>query len=208
MATSDAEDWREMAAISPLLAALPRGARTRSRRFSVPRAAPLFRSGDRPAAMHFVLSGEIRLLRYSKAGGETVLQRARRGFLAEASLDQGAYHCHAVAAVASEVLAIPLRSFDEALAVPAFQRTWARHLARELRRSRAQVERLSLKTARDRIVHFIETEGEGGVVALQQSKKDWAAELGLTHEALYRALARMMRQGLLAIDGAMLRQRR
>ncbi len=208
MATPAAHDWRELAATSPLLAALPRGARAKSRRLSVPRAAALFRSGDRPAAMHFVLSGEIRLLRYSKSGGETVLQRARRGFLAEASLDQGAYHCDAVAVAASEVLAIPLRAFEEALAAASFQRAWVRHLARELRRARAQVERLSLKTARDRIVHFIETEGEGGAVTLIQSKKDWAAELGLTHEALYRALAQMRRLGLLVIDGATLRQRR
>lgn len=49
---------------------------------------------------------------------------------------------------------------------------------------RANAERLSLRTARERVLHFIETEGERGVVNLGQSKKDWAAELGLTHEAL------------------------
>jgi CRP-like cAMP-binding protein len=204
MAASAPVDWRDLAAESPLLAALPRSARAKARRIALPRAAVLFRRGDRPAAMHFVRSGEIRLVRHSRAGGEIVLQRARRGFVAEASLDQGAYHCDAVAAAPSEVLAIPLRSFEEAIAAAAFRKAWVRHLARELRRARAQVERLSLKTARDRIVHYIETEGEGGAVALMQSKKDWAAELGLTHEALYRALAQMRRQGLLAIDGTTL----
>jgi CRP-like cAMP-binding protein len=204
MASPALIDWRDLAEASPLLAALPRPARARSRLVSIPRAAALFRRGDRPAVMYFVRSGEIRLVRYSRAGVEIVLQRARRGFLAEASLDQRAYHCDAVAAAPSELLAIPLRAFEEALGAAAFRKAWIRHLARELRRARAQVERLSLKTAQERIVHFIETEGEGGAAELTQFKKDWAVELGLTHEALYRTLARMKREGLLAADGTTL----
>ena len=198
-------DWSELAQASPLLAALPRPARAKSRRVELSGSAILFRRGDRPAAMYFVLSGEVRLARYSKAGGEIVLQRARRGFLGEASLDQCAYHCDAVAAAQSRLLAIPLKALHDALAVPAFRKAWIGHLARELRRARAQVERLSLKTARERIIHFVETEGDNGSVELTQFKKDWAVELGLTHEALYRALARMERLGLLAIDGATVR---
>jgi hypothetical protein len=65
---------------------------------------------------------------------------------------------------------------------------------------RSQAERLSLKTARERIIHFIEIEGVAGVVDLKQSKKDWAVELGLTHEALYRALAQMAKCGALEVD--------
>jgi len=201
-------DWPELARASPLLAALPQTARARSRRIGLSGAAILLRRGDRPAAMHFVLSGEIRLVRYSRAGGEIVLQRARRGFLGEASLDQSEYHCDAVAAAPSALLAIPLAAFHDALACAAFRKAWMSHLARELRRARAQVERLSLKTAPERIIHFVETEGHDGMVALTQFKKDWAIELGLTHEALYRALARMERRGLLSIDGATVRHLR
>ncbi len=78
---------------------------------------------------------------------------------------------------------------EAALAVEEFRNRWITHLARELRKVRAHAERLSLKTARERVLHFIETEGERGVVNLSQSKKDWSVELGLTHEALDRALA-------------------
>jgi len=35
---------------------------------------------------------------------------------------------------------------------------------------------------------------------LNQSKKNWAAELGLTHEALYRTLARMEKRDELKVD--------
>lgn len=150
--------------------------------------------------MFFVVSGEVRLLRRSKAGGEVVLQRTRRGFLAEASLDQSDYHCDAVAAEPTRLLAIRRSAFTDALAVQVFRDRWIAHLARELRKVRAHTERLSLKTARERIVHFIETEGDGGVVDLTQSKKDWASELGLTHEALYRTLAQMEKRGELEVD--------
>jgi CRP-like cAMP-binding protein len=195
-----APDWKSLSLESPLLAALPESARRLTRSLELQRQSTLFGRGDRPQAMFFVLSGEVRLLRRSKAGGEVVLQRTRRGFLAEASLDQPTYHCDAVAAEPSRLLAIPRRSFTGALAVEGFRDRWIAHLARELRKERAHTERLSLKTARERIVHFIETEGEAGVVDLNQSKKDWAAELGLTHEALYRTLAQMEKRSELKVD--------
>jgi CRP-like cAMP-binding protein len=192
-------DWRSLSLESPLLAALPEPARRQTRLLEISRYAAVFGRGDRPQAMFFVLSGEIRLVRRSSAGGEIALQRTRRGFLAEASLDQPVYHCDAVAAETSSILAIPRKAFRDALAAGDFRGRWIAHLLRELRKVRARAERLSLKSARERIVHFIETEGEDGVVDLKESKKDWASELGLTHEALYRALARMEKCGELRV---------
>jgi CRP/FNR family transcriptional regulator, dissimilatory nitrate respiration regulator len=192
-------DWKSLAPESPLLAALPESARRLTQSLEIQRQGAVFGRGDRPQAMFFVLSGEVRLLRRSRSGGEIVLQRTRRGFLAEASLDQPNYHCDAVAAEPTRLLVIPRKGFTDALAVTAFRDRWIAHLARELRKVRAHTERLSLKTARERIVHFIETEGDAGVVDLNQSKKDWAAELGLTHEALYRTLAEMEKRGELTL---------
>ncbi|MGY4501876.1 CRP-like cAMP-binding protein [Bradyrhizobium sp. GM24.11] len=193
-------DWKSLSLESPLLAALPESARRLTRSLEIQRQSTVFGRGDRPQAMFFVLAGEVRLLRRSRSGGEVVLQRTRRGVLAEASLDQSTYHCDAVAAEPTRLLATQRRAFTAALAVEGFRDRWIAHLARELRKVRAQTERLSLKTARERIVHFIETEGEAGVVDLNQSKKDWAAELGLTHEALYRTLAQMEKRSELKVD--------
>ena len=179
------------------------GQRTFERDFA--RGEQLFRRGDAPQFMFYILSGEARLLRHSPAGMEVVFQRARRGFLAEASLDQPAYHCDGLAAEDSKVLAIHIGSFRAALSNENVRTLWLRHLSNELRRARAHSERLSLRAASDRIVHFIETEGSGGALALSQSKKSWAAELGLTHEALYRALALMQRQGTLSVLGPVLK---
>jgi hypothetical protein len=68
-------------------------------------------------------------------------------------------------------------------------------LTREVRKLRAQCERLSLRSAAERVEHYIEAEGRNGRLELRQTRKSWAAELGLTHEALYRALAVLARSG-------------
>jgi CRP-like cAMP-binding protein len=157
--------------------------------------------------MFWVQSGEARLCRTSLMGSEIVFQRARRGFLAEASYDQSAYHCDGVAVQNTRVLALRVEHFRAALATTDLRDMWLRHLSQELRRVRAHSERLSLRTANDRIIHFIETEGSDGQIVLSQSKKSWASELGLTHEALYRSLRTMMDDGILETSGNIVRLR-
>lgn len=184
----------------------PARLRARAKVRNVTKGTALFRLGERPQAMYFVLAGELRLLRRSRAGGEIVLQRARHGFLAEASLESAKYRCDAVAAQPSEVLRIPIDTMREALDTnPGFRRAWIAHLSHELRRSRAQGERLALKSARDRILHYLDSEGVDGVVTLSVPRKTWATELGLTHETLYRTLARLEAAGLVIRKGAHLR---
>lgn len=169
---------------------------------------PLFRLGDRPLAMFFVASGEVCLRRYSPDGSEVALQRARFNFLAEGSLESQAYHCDAVAIEASTALAFPITAFRQAIdESPDFRSRWISHLMREVRRSRAQCERLTLRTAAARVLHFIECEGRDGKLELPSSRKAWAAELGLSHEALYRTLAQMEKAGSIAVAGRFIARR-
>jgi CRP/FNR family transcriptional regulator, dissimilatory nitrate respiration regulator len=197
----DEVTWRTLVTSERLFAALPRQLRSDVTSRELEKGDIVFQHGDRPRFMFAVLSGEARLMRISPTGAEIILQRARRGLLAEASLDQSRYHCDAIAVLPTRLVCVPRNRFRAALEDDAFRSSWTTHLLQELRRIRAQSERLSLHTARDRIIHFIEVEGSNGRVVLSQSKKDWAAELGLTHEALYRTLARMVRAGELCADG-------
>ena len=175
-----------------LLSALPAEALKTASERDLAKGTLLFAQGARPKAMYCVLHGEIRLVRTSSAGADIILQRSRGGFIAEASLDQASYHCNAVVIERSRVIAIPRGAFQKALADAHFRDAWIAYVSAELRRARAQSERLMLRTARERICHFIETEGRNGAVKLGHTKKAWAAELGLTHEALYRALSSMI----------------
>lgn len=198
----DEFDWTAIADRQPVLATVPAPLRAAARLQQFAGGATVFRRGQKPAAVLCVLAGEVRLLRHNADGGNVVLQRCRSGFFAEASIDSGGYHCDAIAASDSELLRFPIAGFRAALNEDAeFNRNWIAHLARELRRLRAQCERLSLRSAAERVIHCIETEGAGGRLALTQSRKSWAAELGLSHEALYRVLARLAAEGRIAIDG-------
>jgi CRP/FNR family transcriptional regulator, dissimilatory nitrate respiration regulator len=199
-------DWDEVERMLPfLMAALPASARASTRVEKFDAGEVLFRAGTTPAGMFFVLSGEVRLARSSRSGAEIVLQRARHGILAEASLDQAAYHCDAIASVPATVLRVSLNVIRRALKEEHFAAAWRSELSRELRRLRAQCERLSLNSARERIIHCIETEGDNGALTLTQTKKQWATELGLTHEALYRTLSDMANSGSIRVDGKKIR---
>jgi len=196
-------DWAALRAGHRSLAHLPAALGQSARRVPFAQGDHLFRLGERPGVILYVLSGEVHLLRRSRDGVEIILQRSRMGFLAEASLEAERYHCDAIAATPGEALRSPLRGFRAALAHDAaFRNGWMAHLSREVRRLRAQCERLNLRSAADRILHYIESEGSGGAVVLTHTKKAWAAELGLSHEALYRTLRRLRHQGTILVDGA------
>lgn len=161
----------------------------------------LARQGSAPRFMFFVLAGEVRLERTGRDGEAVILQRVRRGWVGEASLFARRYHCDLVAGTATECLRVPVGAFTEALATsPDFAREWIAGLSTEVRRLRSTCERLGLRGAERRVRHAIESEGSGGRLQLAGTLKDWAAELGLTHEALYRTLARMEADGALRRD--------
>ena len=88
-----------------------------------------------------------------------------------------------------------------------FARQWLTLLARQLRAVRSRVERLSLKSAAERVRHLLVSEGRGThcEVALAGTLKDLARNLGLTHEVLYRTLAAMEREGIIERQGTTLR---
>jgi len=193
-------DWQALTTQHAALHVAPTQLRQVAERRTLPAGISLFHQGDRPQHIFFILTGEVRLMRHSPQGQEMILQRAQAGFIAEASLDAARYHCSAVAACSSEILAFPLQGFKTALCDDQdFHHAWSSHLAGELRRLRAKCERLCLHTAAERILHYLATEGDGGSLTLTQSRKAWAAELGLSHEALYRTLRKLQDEGVLEV---------
>jgi CRP/FNR family transcriptional regulator, dissimilatory nitrate respiration regulator len=162
------------------------------------RGDTLFRVGDRPEDLYFVFDGELVLVRHSRNGQEVVLQRTRSGFFAEASIESRRYHCDGVAKERSRACLLPMEAFRETLASdPSFRAGWIKLLAGEIQRLRTQCERLVLHGVEEKIVHYIESEGSNGAIELDRPLKAWALDLGVTHEALYRALAQMTRSGVL-----------
>lgn len=198
-------DWPSLIEAQPAAGLIPIGLRQQAKRLDAQAREPLFRIGDPVRCVYLVVSGEARLIRLARNGSEVILQRSRGGFLAEASLEARSYHCDAITTKPTTILMLPVAAFRAALEEdPIFRSAWQSQLTKEIRKLRAQCERLSLNSAADRISHYIESEGADGILTLNQSRKSWAAELGLSHEALYRTLRRMQSEGGLDVDGVRL----
>lgn len=191
-------DWQKLAETNPLLTLIPANLKAETELRSFTEGDILFRCGTRPKVMLYVIQGEIRLIRHTAGGQQVILQRSRNGFVAEASMTSKAYHCDIAAATDGYLLMFPIPIFRQALNEDQiFRDVWIATLAGEVRRLRVQNERLHLNKAAYRVLHYIESEGKDGTLALLHSRKAWAEELGLSHEALYRTLARMQAQGVI-----------
>src|SRR4028118_1607559 len=92
-----------------------------------------------------------------------------------------------MAVSAAHLFAIPRTIVEEAVTrEPRIARLWAKHLAAEVQRARAQVEIISLKKVSERLDAWL-------AFSDLPPKGQWhrvASEVGVTPEALYREMAR------------------
>ncbi len=196
-------DWKIFIESQPFLEHVPHALRNVTECKNVKTGDGLFRIGDQVRTLYCIVAGEVQLVRHDLRGTKIILQRSRGGFIAEASLGSKIYHCDGVTTETAMLLYFPLVAFRTALDQDApFRAVWMEQLAREVRKLRAQCERLSLNSAVERIIHYIESEGINDAVTLNQPRKAWASELGLSHESLYRTLKRLSDQGTLHIVGS------
>jgi len=176
------------------------------------KGAQVFRQGDVARAVFYVVDGEVQLCRFGRRGERIIVHRARAGeYFAEASLESKRYHCDAIVMKPARLLEVPAARFRYVLrSDPDFAQRWSALLSRQLQIVRARAERMSLVGAAERVRHYLATAGSGPrlEVELRGSIKDLAAELGLTHETLYRTLARMQKSGEIEREGSRLRRRR
>jgi CRP-like cAMP-binding protein len=159
----------------------------------------IFRRGDRSTGLYEVVKGRVRLARVDRSGREAVLHVAAEGdTIAEASLFSPTYHCDAIATTDAIVRRYPkgtlLAEFERN---PKTAHAFMAMLAHQVMIQRTRLEQRNIHSAHDRIRHFLAVNApdDGRTVALQGTLKELAGELGLTHEALYRALADMAAKG-------------
>ncbi len=185
-----------------LLVLLPSSLQVQCTSLTCAKGERLFDQGQSPERMFYICNGEAVLQRVGLHGASLVLQRVREGFISEASLQSNSYHCEGTVTAAGNLVSIPIPSIkQELLTNPDFAMRWVAMLNKEVKRLRAQCERLSLKSVKDRLLHLIETEGEDGKLALGTGLKSIAAELSVSHEALYRTVADLEKQNILCRSG-------
>jgi CRP-like cAMP-binding protein len=177
---------------------LPQKVRAAGSERALKRGQSLFRAGQRTVGLYEIVSGQVRLVRVDRSGREVVLHNARAGdTIAEASLFSPTYHCDAIASAAARVRLYPKAAIlTEFARNPEAARRFMARLGHQVMALRTLLERHSIRSARERVRHYLAVNvGADGTVVLPGSLKDLAADLGLSHEALYRTLARMAAEG-------------
>jgi CRP/FNR family transcriptional regulator, dissimilatory nitrate respiration regulator len=162
----------------------------------------VFRQGDAAAAVFVIEKGRIRLVRTLQDGTSVTLHVGEAGqSFAEASLSAANYHCDAIAEERSVVLRLPKRDLLATLAAdPAESLALAGALAGQVRDLRTMLEVRNIRSAPGRLLAWLRLNASGKppVVSLRRSWTLIADELGLTREAVYRALASLEREGRIA----------
>ena len=157
--------------------------------------AALFRQGDPTFGFFRLVSGAIRMVRVTPAGEQVAMHTVRPGELfAEASLFSPRYHCDALATRPSEVLVYAKRELQRRLKDhPEDVWRFAGDLAHRVQALRTRLELRQIRAAPQRVLQALRL--RGGAWKIEGTLKQLAEEVGLTHEALYRALARLERDG-------------
>lgn len=166
--------------------------------------AVLFRQGDKTFGFFRLVSGRIRLIRVTPGGTEVPMHIARPGeLLAEASLFSTQYHCDAVATKESEVLVYSKEEIVRQLkAQPDEMWRLAAEMARRVQGLRTQLEIRQIRSAPMRVLQALRLRCDAsGCWKQDGTLKQFAEEIGLTHEALYRTLAKLEQDGRIIRSG-------
>jgi CRP-like cAMP-binding protein len=159
------------------------------------RGEPLFRQGDPTTAIFLIVRGRLRMIRHLASGDQVTIHTGRAGELfAEGALFSDVYQCDAVAAETARVRGC---SKAELLAVvstsPATLLALLEQIAHLLHHARAMLELRNIRSAEERVLQHLRLSlprgGSDNVVVFDRPLLEVAADLGLTHEAYYRALA-------------------
>lgn len=157
------------------------------------RTALAFRQGDRTTGILWVREGLLEMSRYSADGHQIVLHRAGPGeSLAEASLFADHYHCSCMALEDSVILRLDKAAILAQIgADPAFATKLVRRLSLQVQEYRRRIEIGGIRGAQARVFAAMAEFGQEGSVI------NFAGRIGLSHEATYRALSALSRQGLI-----------
>ena len=177
----------------------PKSLRARLRHRDLAAGTILFRQGDPAVSVYVIERGRIALVRHTSEGRRVTLFTASSGeSFAEAALFSEVYHCDAVAEVPSRVAIVPkadlrtlLKSRGEAA-----EQLMAR-LAKQVQALRTRLELRSVRSARERVWQALILAAKPGSRTIELAKplNAMASEIGLTQEALYRAVAALEAAG-------------
>jgi len=185
-----------------------------------PRRGVLFRSGDAPAALHFVLAGRVRVARRTDSGSNVLHFEETGGVLGEIPVfGGGPYPATATAADTVRCAVVSAEAIERLLAEePEFARFALRRTARRARVVLERFDELSDYSVTARVAGYLLARADtipDGALDLGMSQAAVADRLGTVREVLVRslrtlcddgAIRRVGRSRFVVIDGRRLRE--
>jgi CRP/FNR family transcriptional regulator, dissimilatory nitrate respiration regulator len=169
----------------------------------------LFLQGTPARDLYVVDRGRVRLLRHTATGHALTLHVAQGGELfAEGALFSETYHCDAIADEESSVRSLGKTQLIRHLSKsPALSLELLERVTHQLHRARALVELRAIRSAEERVLHHLLLSLPSGAreVVFRRPLTEVATEVGLTHEAYYRCLAKLTRNGSIERQGRRIR---
>ncbi|MBV1866616.1 MAG: Crp/Fnr family transcriptional regulator [Marinosulfonomonas sp.] len=153
---------------------------------------------DQPAeGPYFVQAGEVELVRHTRDGKQVTLFRGLVGdTIAEASLFSDCYHCDCICRSDSVLIglnkALILREISRN---PVFTNTLLKRMAGQIQGYRRRLEIMAILSAEERVLAALEEFGQPNTVM------QFSQSIGLSHEACYRALSKLVKRGRVARIG-------
>lgn len=185
-----------------------------SRIVHAPKKRVLFEEGDRYRGMYVVLDGIVVVYKISRDGRMLILHVCRAGdVVAEVPMfedEDAGYPGYAKATRDSELLFLPRDRFVPFLKEHAgVEWEMLRGLAARLKDVSLRLEGVTLREVASRLARYLvrETEAAGQSDAPQPelelplAKNTIASYLGTAHETLSRTLAKLVRDGVITVDG-------
>jgi CRP/FNR family transcriptional regulator, dissimilatory nitrate respiration regulator len=162
------------------------------------RDEPLCRQGEPAGAVFLIVRGRLRMVRNLASGDRITIHTGRTGELfAEGSLFSKVYQCDAIAAEPTRVRACGKAEMLAAIGdSPSTMLALLEQVTHSLHHARAMRELRNIRSAKDRVLHHLYlSASKDGAVVFDRPLLEVAEDLGLTHEAYYRALATLARAG-------------
>ena len=162
----------------------------------------LFHQDESAQSLFVIVSGRLRLTRYTLDGSAITLQVMRNGNLvgAEAAYFP-CYSCCAIAETETVVNVWPVEEFRHRIALsPEFALSFSKHLVSAIANLNNSLELRGIRSARSRILRYFRLvlPEDQETIQFDRPLKDIANELGLTPEVFYRTLSALEREGLIA----------
>lgn len=197
---SGAGDGHCASAIETVVPFFPAVLRQQCRIVSVDAGRVLLKCDGEESSIHRVMAGDVSVQR-EMMGEAVTLQRAAAGdWLIETGMGMQAADAFVLCERQSTLLSVPASALAECLERESgFAHAWCLEMGEQAARMQRRIERISLRHALQRVVHYLATESPGGCgeMALPFRNRVWAAHLGMAPETLSRTLTDLADAGWL-----------